>query len=51
MRDAFTACELIEKTAKIYLLALSAGKVNQLPTNAIKAAKAIYDKIQKIDLS
>jgi len=51
MRDAFTACELIEKTAKIYLLALSAGKVNQLPTNAIKAAKAIYDKIQKIDLT
>ena len=46
MRDAFTAAELIEKTAKIYLLALSAGKVNQLPPEAIKAAKAIYDKLQ-----
>jgi L-fuculose-phosphate aldolase len=31
MRDAFTACELIEKTARVYLLALSAGKVNLLP--------------------
>ncbi len=28
IREAFTACELIEKTAKIYWLALSTGKVN-----------------------
>ena len=46
MRDAFTAAELIEKTAKIYLLALSAGKVNRLPPEAIEAAKAIYDSLQ-----
>jgi len=31
MRDAFTACELIEKTARVYLLALATGKVNRLP--------------------
>jgi L-fuculose-phosphate aldolase len=50
MRDAFTAAELIEKTAKIYLLALSAGKVNRLPPEAIEAAKAIYAKLQNEDL-
>jgi L-fuculose-phosphate aldolase len=44
MRDAFTACELIEKTAKVYLLALSAGKVNQLSADALKAMKALYEK-------
>jgi L-fuculose-phosphate aldolase len=49
MRDAFTAAELIEKTAKIYLLALSAGKVNRLPPEAIEAAKAIYAKLQNKD--
>jgi L-ribulose-5-phosphate 4-epimerase len=49
MRDAFTACELIEKTARIFLLALSAGGVNRLPDDAIKAAKAIYDRLQKAD--
>ncbi len=36
MRDAFTACELIEKTARVYLLALAAGKVNKLPEKARK---------------
>ena len=46
MRDAFTACELIEKTARIYLLTLSSGKVNQLPAKALEADKALYDKLQ-----
>jgi L-fuculose-phosphate aldolase len=46
MRDAFTACELIEKTAKIYLLSLAAGKVNRLPAEVIVAASAIYRKLQ-----
>jgi len=44
MRDAFTACELIEKTSKIYLLALLAGKVSLLPPAGIEAMKAIYLK-------
>jgi L-ribulose-5-phosphate 4-epimerase len=44
MRDAFTACEIIEKTARIYLLALGVGKVRRLPADGIKAMKAIYDK-------
>ena len=46
MLDAFTACELIEKTARIYLLALSAGKVNQLPVKALQVEKALYDTLQ-----
>jgi len=46
MRDAFTACELIEKTARIYLLALSAGTVNLLPAEALEAEKALYDRLQ-----
>jgi L-fuculose-phosphate aldolase len=50
MREAFTACELIEKTAQVYFLALSAGKVNQLPKKAREIQKALYDKQQKKDL-
>ena len=46
MRDAFIACELIEKTARIYLLALSTGKVNQLPAKALQVEKALYDTLQ-----
>jgi L-fuculose-phosphate aldolase len=46
MDAAFTACELIEKTAKIYFLALSAGKVNQLPAAAMKSLMAIYANFQ-----
>jgi len=46
VRDAFTAGELIEKTAKIYLLALSTGKVNHLPAEALKAEKALYNILQ-----
>jgi L-fuculose-phosphate aldolase len=44
MLDAFTACELIEKTAKIYLLSLLAGKVNVLPDEAVAAGKNLYYK-------
>jgi L-fuculose-phosphate aldolase len=46
MRDAFTACELIEKTARIYLLALGTGKINRLPEDVIQLEKAAYDKLQ-----
>jgi L-fuculose-phosphate aldolase len=46
IHDAFTACELIEKTARIYLLALAAGKVNHLPVKAQEIEKALYDKLQ-----
>ncbi|MBN1161533.1 MAG: class II aldolase/adducin family protein [Dehalococcoidales bacterium] len=46
MRDAFTACELIEKTAKVYFLTALAGKVNQLPEKAIAIQKELYTRLQ-----
>lgn len=46
MRDAFNACEIIEKTAQVYLLALGTGKVNLLPEEVKKIEKAAYDKLQ-----
>jgi L-ribulose-5-phosphate 4-epimerase len=46
VRDAFTASELIEKTAKIYWLALATGKVNLLPPEALEAEKALYNRLQ-----
>jgi len=46
MRDALTACELIEKTARIYLLALSTGQVNLLPAATLADEKALYDRLQ-----
>jgi L-fuculose-phosphate aldolase len=42
MLDAFTACEVIENTAKICLLALLAGKVNVLPAEALAAGQKLY---------
>jgi L-ribulose-5-phosphate 4-epimerase len=46
IRQAFTACELIEKTARIYLLAMSTGKVNLMPAEALEAEKSLYDRLQ-----
>ena len=46
MREAFTVCELVEKTAKVYLCALALGKVNPLPDEVVKAEKAFFAKLQ-----
>lgn len=46
MHDAFTNCELVEKTARIYLLALATGKVNRLSAKAVKVEKALFDRLQ-----
>jgi L-fuculose-phosphate aldolase len=45
MREAFTVCELVEKTAKIYLCALSLGRVHPLPAEAAEVEKAYFDFI------
>lgn len=45
MREAFTVCELVEKTAKIYLCALSQGRVHPLPAEAAEVEKAYFDFI------
>ena len=42
MREAFTVCELLEKTAKIYVCALSLGKVNLLPAEIAEVEKAFF---------
>ena len=47
MREALTACELVEKTAKIYFCALTLGKANPLPAEAIKTEKAFFELWQK----
>lgn len=44
MPDAFHAVELLEKTARIYLLALATGKITTLTAEAQAAARVIYDK-------
>ena len=49
MRDALTTCELVEKTAKIYLSALALGKVNPLPSEAVEVEKAFFAMLQSGD--
>lgn len=46
MRDAFTACELLEKTARVYFCALALGKVNPLPAEAVEVEKAFFAMLQ-----
>ena len=45
MREAFTMCQLLEKTAKIYVFALSLGKVNVVPTDAAEVEKAYFKAV------
>jgi L-fuculose-phosphate aldolase len=46
MREACTAGELLEKTAKIYYLARSLGKVPLLPEEALQAGLAYFKMLQ-----
>lgn len=46
MRESLTACELVEKTAKIYLLALMLEKVNPLPPEAVEVERAFFAMLQ-----
>jgi len=46
MRDAFTVCELLEKTARVYVGALALGKVNNLPEEAVEVGKAFFNLLQ-----
>lgn len=46
LRDALTAAGLLEKTAKAYYLALSLGKVNPLPEEALRSGLAYFRKLQ-----
>jgi L-fuculose-phosphate aldolase len=42
MREALTICELAEELAKIYVSALSLGKVNQLATEVVELEQAFF---------
>lgn len=43
MREAFTHLEMLEKTARIYLYALGAGKVDLLPADALEMEQAYFN--------
>jgi L-fuculose-phosphate aldolase len=45
MREALTICELAEEMAKIYVSALSLGKVNPLPAEVVELEKAFFAAI------
>jgi L-fuculose-phosphate aldolase len=42
MREALTFCELAEELARIYISALSIGKVNQLPADVVELEKSLF---------
>lgn len=42
LRDALTVCELVERAAKIYLLARSVGKAHQLPDEIVALEKDLF---------
>ncbi len=46
MTEAFATCQLVEKTAQVYYLALSLGKVNPLPAELAEAARAYFARLQ-----
>ena len=45
MREAFTNCEMLEKTAKIYICVLSIGKLTPIPDEAIEVQRAYFEYI------
>jgi L-ribulose-5-phosphate 4-epimerase len=45
MREASTICELLEKTARIYISALGLGKVNLLPADVAEVEKAFFTAV------
>jgi L-fuculose-phosphate aldolase len=45
MREALTICELAEEMAKIYVSALSLGKVNPLPAEVVELEKAFFASV------
>jgi L-fuculose-phosphate aldolase len=43
MREAFTNCEMLEKTARTYIHALNLGKINTLPAIALEMEQAYFN--------
>jgi L-fuculose-phosphate aldolase len=42
LREAFNNCELLEKTARVYLLARTLGEMTPLPADAAEVEKALF---------
>ncbi len=42
LREAFTNCEMLEKTAKIYICVVSIGKLNPIPAESLEAMSAYF---------
>jgi ribulose-5-phosphate 4-epimerase/fuculose-1-phosphate aldolase len=42
LREAFNNCELLEKTARVYVLARTLGSMTQLPAHAAEVEKALF---------
>ncbi|MAF85316.1 MAG: class II aldolase [Dehalococcoidales bacterium] len=49
LREAFTICELVEKTAKIYFCSSVLGKINPLPAEAAEVAETFFTMLQSGD--
>jgi L-fuculose-phosphate aldolase len=49
MTEALTTCQLVEKTAQVYYLALSLGKVNPLPPALAEAARAYFARLRSLE--
>ena len=45
MREAFTTCQLLEKTAQIYVFALGLRNVTLLPTDAAEVERAFFNAV------
>jgi L-ribulose-5-phosphate 4-epimerase len=48
LREALDACELLEKSARVYLLALAAGKVKALSPEAAAGARTAFVRQQSL---
>jgi len=47
LRDAFDACELLEKAAAAFILATITGRINQLPEEGLKSALSVFSRNNK----
>jgi L-fuculose-phosphate aldolase len=47
LREAMAVCELLEKTAMVYVHALTLGRTSPLSADAISAARAAFSRLQQ----
>ncbi len=47
LAEAMTACELLEKTASVYLLAVNAGSAAELSEEAVAYDRGLYERLRE----